>query len=568
MQFITSLAFLATVLLNSPGDAFASSKEGTQEVSKQYRQTRKGEDYTIVGRHHARRRASYFNTRGKAGKSKKKGKRTPSPTLSALPSSSPSVSHAPSISSLPSPSPSSLPTAHPTTTPTGTPSVSPSISQQPSSQPTVFPTVSPSSLPSASPTKSNVPSSTPSISASPTINVIEGNFIDDLNNSTQSGCPAPPGEEENYAENRVRRIIAEFVYAVRYRTDSADGDQQKQVILAMEKDFHSLLFQSYVNCGEFKSRVRNLNEFDVNKPIGTSSLPVDEPATDLACTDAEENETCLAIYGGVTMLYPQQSDINSDLAVYEVLDFVKNAVTDETLVFSDPNIVGVDYYGKVGKDFTSLEDLVARSNRNNETGDDGIITPFTVLAAVASVIIVGSALYAMKLRRRGTIVEGDIYGTLRGTQRKGIYDYDDIDKTLDDDDIRGSVESMPSPNRLVEIENSRRRGISRASARKKISFPLSLPIIEVGDDAESIESDKVRYYAPIDQCTPSDENRDARQRNSAEFVECDEGENGDWYEGSDIDFSERSQGDYAPLYSLSTGEASTRRYKVPNTVDM
>ncbi len=354
----------------------------------------------------------------------------------------------------------------------------------------------------------------------------------------------------------------DFLYVVRYRTDDADSDQQAKIIHAMEKDFHSLIFDSYVKCDDFWPQLRSLREENMNKPIGASSLPIDKPAEELACTETKKGEKCLPINGGITIIYPVESDINTELAGYDVLEFMMNAAKDGTLVSSDPAVVGVDYHGKLGAKSIpadSSEDLVASSNVQDEFGNESIITPFTLLVAVASVIIVGSALYLIKMRTRGVIGLKKSYGALR--EGKGVYDFDK--NTLD------SIESSPRSNRLVEIESFRRNDISRSSAEVNFSFPFSLPVIEVGDDTGSLESDKVRYYTPSDQhafISTNDVDFHYNHAHSEEELNADGGFSDDdskWYEDSEIDFSAIN-----PRFSIPNDALSIRTYEVSNTVEM
>ncbi len=415
-------------------------------------------------------------------------------------------------------------------------------------------------MPSATPTISSLPSSNPSTSSSPTIDIIEGTFVDDTNSSIESGCVAPPGQEQSFAVKHVMRITAEFVYVVRYRIDDADSDQQAKVIRGLEKDFHSLIFDSYVNCDDFMTQVRNLNEHNLNKPIGVSSLPIDKPAKDLACADTKTGEICLPIYGGVTIIYPPESDTNSELVVYDVLEFIMNAAEDGTLTPSDPSIVGVDYHGKLGANkINPSKDLVMSSKIKGEFGNESIITPFTLLVAVASIIIIGSALYVIKMKWRSQTGSKKRYGVLH--EGKSTYAFDRS--------AMRSTESSPRQNRLVEIESLRRKEKLRSNSTVNFSFPFNLhvPVIEVGDDAGSLESDKVLYYAPADQhacistydhfgdvfhfdCAQSDElNADLESADAS-----------NWYEGCEIDFSANNS-----RFSIPN---DARSYKIPNTINM
>lgn len=514
----------------------------------------------------------------------KKSKKSPK-TISPMPSLAPTISHAPTLSSMPSHKPTSSPSSQPTSNPSGTPSAAPSLSTQPSykpspvpshtptSSPTSPPTSNPSSTPSAAPslhptplpsaspsispsqypTQSVLPSYSPTLSYAPTLEVIAGTTFNARENTIQTGCVAPKGEEINYAASGVRRIAVEFLYSVTYIKDNTRTkvEQEGQIIRDLEIDFHSMVFNSYVDCPQLRlniksrARARALNEFVLDSgdhPIGASSLPKDSAVTDLACSNGNEGreaQGCILIDGGMTIIYPADSNTNNDLAVYDVLEFLSNSIRENELEPRDPHIAGVEYYGQRNSDlFNNSSGAIVSSAKNNDIrgGGDDEVSAFGGVVIGASIILLIGTLFAVRKRqtqKRFRKLNDGTLTSLRGGSDDGSYDLDGVDEF--------EFEPEYHNNKLVEIDE---RTLKRSTGTGN-RFPLTLPIVEVGDDGDhSSASDNVRYYAGV-------------SRTVGSIPSCS------WDDEIEVDFS------ISKKWKFSHGDdASSRSYTVSNTVYM
>jgi len=388
--------------------------------------------------------------------------------------------------------------------------------------------------------------------------VIAGTTFNARENSIQTGCVAPKGEEINYAESGVRRIAVEFLYSVTYVKDDTQTkeEQEGQIIRDLEIDFHSMVFNSYVDCPQLRLNIKSraLNEIGSDHPIGASSPPKDLAATDLACSNGNEGrEACILIDGGMTIIYPTDSNANNDLAVYDVLEFLSNSIRENKFEPRDPNIAGVEYYGQRNSDlFNSSGTIVSSAqNTDNRGGGKDEVSAFGGVVIGASIIIVIGALFAIRKRQKQKRFEKINDGTLtslRGGSDDGNYDLDGVDefepetfKVIFEDFRNGPYRPIQHKhhNKLVEIDE---RTLKRSTGSR---FPLTLPIVEVGDDGDhSSASDNVRYYAGV-------------SRTVSSIPSCS------WDDEIEVDFS------ISKKWKFPHGDdASSRSYTVSNTVYM
>lgn len=485
------------------------------------------------------------------GKGKGKGsskKATSPPTISSHPSLDPSSSPSgvPTISSAPSAIPSPYPSGAPTSSPSHSPSSPPTVSSHPSSVPTSSPSSEPTSTPSLSPSKSPQPSGKPSISSAPSINTISGQkIIVDINGDEgiQNGCATPTeASDVEFAQATVKTALVDFVYLVKF----AKNATIEQILNDLDRDFSQFIFDNYIVCPS--------DTFDVNKPIGIWSSPMDSVADDFVCAKQEDDTICLAIDGSFTMLYPTTSEIVLSVEEEGVLGFIKDAIESagigrmrrelqETPVFSSSNtdIKELVYIGKRNEVTFSQGGLITRASGQDAQylGDEKLSTTGAVLVG-SSVIIVLGILFAAD-RRRKRKKDSDVV-TLRN--KNGYAEYDA------DDSLNG--------NSTTEILTP------TSSPDRELKFPLRLPNATHGENS-NYSSDRL-HTQNVHHCN-SATCQICQSQQHPEFIRLN-----NFHEDMEFDYSRASSGtldfDFEPASRGLHDEYSDRSYITPNTVTL
>lgn len=381
---------------------------------------------------------SSFEIRKKSkGKKGKKGKKryTAAPSISSQPSLSSQPSSQPSLSSMPSSEPSSSPTdspsLHPSSNPTSKPSLHPSLqpsyqpssiptskpssrpTSQPSSHPSSFPTLQPTSQPSSLPTSqpsiqpslqpstSFRPSMSPSISTEPSFDgVTKNESIYDSQNvqiGVKSGCKAPAGvDDARYAEKVLNYVQVRFQYLLYLDENANVDDALKEADILIG----AFVFDDYIQCqdddddGGGSGNVRYVRNrilqdvststtvsgsYNPHKPMGISSLPVEIENSNLQCakskTKNRNNQECVVVDGGVSLIFERDADFNEYLEKYQLLIHLRDAMDDKSLldyVQKDISIVrsgdGDDTRkGSVIKDMDFVQGMDLEFDRNEAT---------------------------------------------------------------------------------------------------------------------------------------------------------------------------------------------------------
>lgn len=498
---------------------------------------------SVKGRGSKRRSRNLGKGKGK-GSSKKA---TSPPTISSHPSSEPSSSPSgvPTTSSSPSAIPSPYPSGAPTATPSRAPSSPPTVSSHPSLEPTEIPSSVPTSTPSVSPSFSPQPSGKPSISSAPTINTISGNnIIVDANGDEgiQNGCAVPADASDvEFAQATVRTVQVDFLYLLKY----AKNATIEQILNDLDRDFAQFIFDNYITCPT--------DTFDVNKPIGIWSAPMDSVADDFVCSKQDEDTICLAIEGSFTMLYPTNAGIVLSAEEEAVLGFVKDAIEamgtrirrelQETPTFSSSNsdIKELVYIGKRNEVTFAQGGLIARATGQDEqfVGNEKLSTTGGVLIG-SSVIIVLGILFAAD-RRRKTKKDSDVV-TLRNKSGYAEYDADDSFHGISTTEV---LTPTSSPDRDVK-------------------FPLRLPVVTPG---ESSNYSSARYFTQNVHHCNSATCHVCQNQQDPEFIRLN-----NLHEDMEIDYSRASSGtldfDFEPEARGLHDDYSNRTYMIPNTVTL
>lgn len=379
----------------------------------------------------------------------------PSMTPSSAPSSSPSISHLPSIQPTDKPSPHPSISHMPSMTPSLQPSVRPSMvpSYYPSTHPTTSPSLLPSSPPSTSPstfpsyTPSMSPSVSPSISHRPTIETMEGykELTDEFGNrGVQLGCPLPLPSSSNgnnndnverYAEQSVERNEMTFFYSLNVDEDTTDGSIQNDLFI-LEERLNTLLFDTYVDCGANDDTgdddVRRLSNVitditdittkqlsstphhrtlatSLPSSIGINTFPTDKLSTEETCTTNIDGAKCIVIEGGVTLLYPQGTDVPRIALQNDFLKFARNAMETNPAITAGlgSNVRGVSYLGVSddgsalgGNSDTVLQPADLQEGAIGAGKNDISIAGAAMIGSMCLVVTGALAMLGMKVRGR------------------------------------------------------------------------------------------------------------------------------------------------------------------------
>lgn len=494
-------------------------------------------------------RSRHLYGKGK-GKGKGKGsskKATSPPTVSSHPSLEPSSapSGVPTLSSAPSSIPSPYPSGAPTSSPSYTPSSLPSVSSYPSLEPTATPSSEPTLTPSASPSESPQPSGKPSISSAPSIDTISGlKIIVDPNGNEgiQIGCAVPiDASDVEFAQATVREALVDFIFLVKFEKNASI----EQILNDLDRDFVQFIFDNYIACPS--------DAFDVTKPIGIWSSPMDSVADDFVCAKQDEDTICLAIEGSFTMLYPTSTEIVLSVEEENVLGFIKDAIEaaetrirremQQTHSFSSSNndIKELVYIGKRNEVKFSQGGLISRATDQNQEylGNEKLSTMGSVLVG-SSVIIVLGMLFAVN-RRKKRRKDNDVI-TLRN--KSGYAEYDA------DDSINGkSATEILTPT---------------SSPDRELKFPLRLPIATLGENVN--HSSERHFTQNVHHCNSATCQVCQSQQNP-EFIRLN-----DLHEDMDIDYSRASSSpldfDFEPASRGLHDDYSKRTYITPNTVTL
>lgn len=497
------------------------------------------------GRGSQRRSRNLGKGKGKGKGSSKKA--TSPPTISSHPSlePSPSPSGVPTTSSSPSSIPSPYPSGAPTATPSRSPSSAPTVSSHPSLEPTATPSLEPTSTPSASPSSSPQPSGKPSISSAPTIDTISGKkIIVDANGDEgiQNGCAVPADTSDvEFAQATVRTVQVDFLYLLKYEKNAT----LDQILNDLDRDFAQYIFDNYITCP--------IDTFDVNKPIGIWSAPMDSVASDFVCAKQDEDTICLAIEGLFTMLYPTNAGIVLSAEEEAVLGFVKDAIEametrirrklQETPTFSSSNsdIKEIVYIGKRNEVTFAQGGLITRATGQDEqfAGNEKLSTTGAVLVG-SSVIIVLGILFAAD-RRRKRKKYSDVV-TLRNKSGYAEYEADDSFHGISTTEV---LTPTSSPDRDVK-------------------FPLRLPVVTPGENSNSSSA---RYLTQNVHHCNSATCQVCQNQQDPEFIHLN-----NLRDDMEIDYSRASSStldfDFEPETRGLHDEYSNRTYIIPNTVTL
>lgn len=377
----------------------------------------------------------------------------------------------------------------------------------------------------------------------------------------QQGCPVPSFLNDiDFAEETVKNITASFNYALKFNTDNIpDGMEEEDVIASfvrgIELDLQQFVFEKYVNCDSLGAEKRSRPEWEYyrklqeseseefDSPIGSSNVPVDERATEYSCKDtgakSPENIKCIPMHGMFTVLYPDVASISDTMEERKVLTLVKNAIEDESLTFSNADLI-LEFYGKEEQPFGFKQGdvipILGLEKEEDEFQKSSISETGGVLIG-ASVFIVVAALLAGGRRRKKSRFESNNAGVL--TSLRGGRDFeDDYDlyeiEPVQDGDIIEVVPAPKSPQR--ETQETR---------RPNIPFPFILPVIS-NIDGGFKDGVEIEYHTHAGQ-------QFAQTGESVHFMNSSQ-----WHTGSDIDFSE----------SIYMDDSSVRSYSTPNTVNL
>mmetsp|Transcript_12914 Transcript_12914/g.24256 ORF Transcript_12914/g.24256 Transcript_12914/m.24256 type:complete len:644 (+) Transcript_12914:194-2125(+) len=567
-------------------------------------------------------------------KKSKKSKKTTAPTTSPRPSSapSPSPSMTPTMSSRPSTVPSTSPTSKPSSSPTSQPSDFPSVSSQPSLNPTSKPSAIPSLPPSSNPTKSpsqspssepsisNAPSSIPSTmpSSFPSVNVISG--TKNIDGGIQQGCPVPPNmDESNFAEESVKRVPISFVYSIRFRNSA----NEKKVLSDIENDFQDFVFNEYINCDlqpinrhnrqlietasfqhleQHQQDIARQNQ-EMDGPIGASSAPMDERATDMLCAknDNDNQEICRVMDGKFVLIFADIADISESEQELLVLTAIMNAIKDGSFKPSNSDTTVLEYIGKRDGGFLSQAGIIPSITETDTSIQGSDRSGVSVMGGVimgASFFIITLALFAGYHRKRIAHFERVNQGALtrltslrHSSGFKTNYDLCEVNLDSFDDDSGLFDQDAPQQNEQQNaaagssISHSPQQPNERHSKARIPPFPLTLQQQQGNMNYYS------RYTQDVHRCNSSlclqcsssngsNNNGSARQPagaggsdNMVRFIpirissfssdhnnvqpqsQPQEQDLYSWYDGSDVDFSMQSVDDQ-------------RSYLTPDTVQL
>jgi len=363
-----------------------------------------------------------------------------------------------------------------------------------------------------------------------------------VENGIQEGCPVPLSMDPSiFAEETVTRVSVEFVYMMKFKNALSEDD----AVDAIENDMLNFIMENYVDCENIASsgiqiRSRMLQAIETNKPIGSSTLPVDTPAEDFVCTDDKKGETCIPMDGYLELIYTSNAEINPSDEENAVLVVIKEAIDNGSLEFSNPNILEATYLGKRnGPSFAITNSNIitrAEHEQNQRLGNGKGVSEFGAVMISGAVGIVLLLLFAGKRRlENNELVENHGLTSLRGVSKR---DYD-----------------------LVEINNS--DGHNTIDYSTPQSTPdRAFPISPNGRDlvTKSEREDLACFLHDVHKCKSAlcqKCNGGSASNKNTRFVRTTE-----WYDGFEVDFSDTTS-------TYWTGEdLRERNYVASSTVDL
>lgn len=372
----------------------------------------------------------------------------------------------------------------------------------------------------------------------------------------QEGCPVPPYmDDSNFAEESIQNITTSFVYAISIGKDKieegvSEEDAIASYVRGIEIDLQRYVFDNYVDCKSLNPResaeweVRKLLDFD--RPIGSSSVPVDEAATDFVCSDTKRSEICVAINGRFTMLYTDVAKISQEREEAKVLTALMNAIDSGEFESSNPD-VSMGFYGKRGNPSWSNNGVVIIPRIIEDgTGNETItnLSPTGIVAISASILVVAFALFASNKRRRDATFQLNNAGALTSLReaRDSVDDYDLFEIQREEGD---NIEVVPTS---ATVQSK-----SREMRKSRTPFPVILPVVQNSEGATN-DCVEIQYHAHDvnHYSSTADERFD-------QFAERDNFTNSSgWHTGSEIDFSD----------NVDRDDNSVRSYSAPNTVNL
>ena len=326
----------------------------------------------------------------------------------------------------------------------------------------------------------------------------------------QDGCPVPAFlTQQNFAEASVQKVPVSFIYAILFDTIS-DGTDEDEVIesyiYGLEWDLQNYVFNEFVDCESMAwENSRKLETY--NRPIGSSSVPVDEKSESFICSGTKEDQTCLPINGRFTLLYTDEAEINIFEEEMHVLSELKDAIDKGHLRPSNSNVTVV-FYGKEGQPNSSTKDfLIPKATRQESLEESGEnITVGGGLMIAMAALMFALALFAGGRRRRRARFERMNEGaltTLRGGQRDVNDREYDLFEIQEDDDV---FEVVPPGSQKVDRSRS------------------------LFQDSDS-SVDPIDYTCDVHRCHSATCQECARSRKGVQFISTSQ-----WYDNSAINF--------------------------------